>query len=142
MQYCERINPKLALRYYLNAGEESEVLRLCYELHEWDSLSNFLINSKSTGGWSLALSHENSVSLIEKVIENAHAFPDTESASCLIKVLAGREDQESLLNIMSAWLENNQKLRSSRSLQTLYLINLLKVNKHYYYILFIYYVLE
>lgn len=140
MQYCEKHNPKLALKYYLTACEESEVLRLCYELHDWESLSNFLINNKSAGSWSLALSHENAALLFEKVIESAHAFPDTESASCLIKVLAGKKDQGSLMSIMSAWLENNQKLRSSRSLQTLYLINLIKVAR-LFVIFYLYYII-
>lgn len=100
---------------------------MCFLLEDWNSLSLYLINSKNSTTWSAALSQEKSPKLFEKVIENSRLFPDTESASCLIKVLASKEDSSSLLIIISSWLKSNEKLRTSRSLQTLYLINLIKV---------------
>lgn len=127
MKYCEEHNAKLALAYYLNTSAAPEIIRLSFKLKEWESLSCFLIGDKKAENWSLALSYEDSDILLSKIIENAHLFPDTESASCLIKVLAGKDDQQSLIQMMSAWLENNSKLRSSRSLQTLYLISIIKV---------------
>lgn len=139
MKYCEMHNSSLALKHYLNTGEVSEILRLSFELKHWDSLSLFLINSRNAESWSLALSRETADLLFAKVVENANSFPDTESASCLIKVLAGKDDQKSLIKIMSAWLETNPKLRSSRSLQTLYLINVIKVPKYQHCAILIYF---
>lgn len=127
MKYVERKNPKLALDYYLSIQNADEILRLSFLLEDWNSLSLYLINQKNSILWTTALNNEKSLKLFEKVVENSNSFPDTESASCLIKVLASKEDSVSLLNIVSAWLKNNERLRSSRSLQTLYMINLIKV---------------
>lgn len=127
MEYVKKKNPKLALKYYLFARNVDEILSLSFQLEDWNSLSLFLINHKNSATWSTALNDEKSPQLFGKVIENSNLFPDTESASCLIKVLASKEDYEFLLKIISAWLNNNEKLRCSRSLQTLYIINLIKV---------------
>lgn len=127
MKYAEGKNPKLVFEYYLSSQNADEILRLSFQLEDWSSLSTYLINQKNPILWSTALNNENSSKFFEKVIENSNCFPDTESASCLIKVLAGIGDTISLLNIISAWLENNEKLRTSKSLQTLYMINLIKV---------------
>ena len=127
MKYAEKKNPKLALDYYLSSQNTDEILRLSLQLEDWNSLSLYLINQKNSVLWSIGLNNEKSSKLFEKVIENSNCFSDTESASCLIKVLASKGDSVSLLNIISSWLKNNEKLRSSRSLQTLYMINLIKV---------------
>ena len=127
MRYAEEKNPKLVLAYYLLTQNEDEILRLSFRLEDWKSLSLFLISRKDPLLWCSALSHKYSSKLFEKIIEYSSSFSDTESASCLIKALAGKGDSVSLMKIISAWLENNEKLRNSKSLQTLYMINLIKV---------------
>lgn len=127
MKYAEEKNPKLALEYYLTTHNTDEILRMSFLLEDWNSLSFYLINQKNSFLWSTALNHEKSSKLFEKLIEKSDSFPDTESASCLIKVLVGKGESISLLSIISAWLKNNEILRSSKSLQTLYMINLINV---------------
>lgn len=127
MQYCEKKNPDLALKYYLSTNDIDEILRIAFKFENWEYLTDFLINYKNSNVWSKALNYENSIKLFGKLIEKASSFPDSESASCLIKVLSSRQDSESLLKIMGAWLGKNEKLKSSKSLQTLYLLHLIKV---------------
>lgn len=116
----------MALKYYLLTNNPDEILESALILQKFDILSDYLINQKNSSYWAKVLNRDESSRLFSSVVEKASEFPDTESASCLIKVLAAREDPRPILEIMSAWLENNHKLKSSRSLQTLYLINLIK----------------
>ena len=127
MIYCENNAPELALKHYLSGQNHTEVLRLSLKLKDWNALAVFLINLKNSSAWSSALEIDELPDFFSKVVEKANIFPGSESASCLIKVLAAKEDSKMLLDIMSAWLEQNEKLSLSRSLQTLYLINLIKV---------------
>lgn len=117
----------MALEYYLVVKKVVEILRLSFQLEDWNRLSLFLINHKDSTAWSAALNNEKSKEIFEKVIENSKLFPDTESASCLIKVLASKDDSVTLLSIVSSWLDHNENLQKNRSLQTIYLINLIKV---------------
>ena len=128
LKYCEAKNPKLAIRYYLSIKNASEISRLAFKLEDWDTLSLFLIKYKNVSAWSSALENESSRKLFANVLKNSDKFQDTESASSLIKALVSKNDSEDLLKIMKSWLENNKVLSSSRSLQTLYLIQLIKVN--------------
>lgn len=128
LKYCEMKNPKLAMRYYLENKMAAEVLKLSFKSEDWKTLSIFLINHKNVSVWTSALENESYNILFEKVINNSDKFEDSESASCLIKALVMKKDSDSLLKIMKSWLENNKFLRTSRSLQTLYLIHLIKVN--------------
>lgn len=128
LKYCEAKNPKLAIRYYLSIKNASEISRLAFKLEDWDTLSLFLIKYKNVSAWSSALENESSRKLFANVLKNSDKFQDTESASALIKALVSKNDSEDLLKIMKSWLENNKVLSSSRSLQTLYLIQLIKVN--------------
>lgn len=128
LKYCEAKNPKLAIKHYLSIKNASEISRLAFKLEDWDTLSLFLIKYKNVSAWTSALENESSQKLFANVLENSDKFQDTESASSLIKALVSKNDSEALLKIMKSWLENNKVLSSSRSLQTLYLIQLIKVN--------------
>ena len=93
-------------------------MRLSFELEQWECLSNYLIDLKSYNAWTAAFDHHNSSKLFSSVLKKAANFPDTESASCLLKVLAAKEDASLLLGLLSALLQNNDKLKSGRSLQS------------------------
>ena len=130
LKYCEAKSPKLAIKYYLQIKNASEISRLAFKLEDWNTLSLFLITYKNVSAWAASLENEASPMLFENVLANSDKFQDTESASCLIKALVTKNDSESLLKIMKSWLENNKVLCSSRSLQTLYLIQLIKVRSN------------
>lgn len=127
LQYCETKNLKLAIKYYLSINNATEILRLCIKFDEWNTLSLFLINFKNISAWTSALETKSVQKLFDVVIVNSDKFQDTESASCLIKALVTKNDSEKLMKIMKSWLEYNKVLSSSRSLQTLYMIQLIKV---------------
>jgi len=127
MEYTERKNPNLALDTFLKTKNADGILNLSFHLESWDKLALYLIESKQASTWSTALDRDKSKKLFSKVVDLASIFPDSESASCLIKVLSGSQQKEMLLEIISALLEKNDFLRTSRSLQTLYIIGLVEV---------------
>lgn len=132
LQYCEIKKPKLAIRYYLSINNATEISRLCFQFEDWNTLSLFLINNKNVSAWSSALENKSGQKLFDAVLEKSDKFQDTESASCLIKALVTKNDSEALMMIMKLWLEHNKVLCSSRSLQTLYMIQLIKVRTNYF----------
>lgn len=127
LQYCEAKNPKLAIKYYLSINNATEISRLAFKFEDWNTLSLFLIKYRNISAWLAALENKSGQKLFDSALENSDKFQDTESASCLIKALVTKNDSEALMKIMKSWLENNSVLCSSRSLQTLYMIQLIKV---------------
>lgn len=128
MSYCEINNPKMLLNYYLFIEKLDDVIRLSFQLEEWSALVLFLINFKNYNAWLKIVDSEKLMHLFPIIIEKSDIFFDPESASCLIKALSTKNEPELLIKFTGALLCNNLKLKSSRSLQTIYLINLIQVH--------------
>lgn len=127
MIFCEINNPKMALKYYLLTEKLDDVVRLAFQLKDWDALISFLINFKNFNAWLTIIESEQVIDIFPILIKKSEDFFDSESASCLIKVLSAKNEHELLIQFVSALLCTNLKLKSSRSLQTIYLINLIQV---------------
>ena len=130
LKYCEYKNPNLVIKYHLLNNNAAEILRLTIKYENWDTLSLFLINYKNVQVWISAFDSESGKNIFDSALQNSDKFQDTESASCLIKALVTKNDSDSLLKIMKSWIENNKVLCSSRALQTLYMIQLIKVGSN------------
>ena len=126
MHFCEVNNPKMALKYYLLVERLDDVVRLSFQLEEWDALVLFLIKIKNYNSWFEIVDSEQFINIFPIIKKLGDCF-DPESASCLIKVLSAKNEHELLIQFASALLCNNLKLKNSRSLQTVYIINLIQV---------------
>lgn len=127
MKFCEVNNPKMALKYYLLTEKLDDVVRLSFQLEEWDALILFLIKIKNYKYWFEIVDSEQFINIFPIIIKKSGDCFDPESASCLIKVLSAKNEHELLIQFASALLCNNLKLKNSRSLQTIYIINLIQV---------------
>lgn len=128
IKYSKRCNPSLTLEFFIHTNNFEEILNLSFSLSLWEKLAMYLIKSKQAASWSMALDKDENGNLFAKVIELVSVFPDSESASCLIKVIVLKKNNSMLIKIVSALLENNDVLHTNRSLQTIYLITLIEVS--------------
>lgn len=118
------------MKLYSSMENFNKLIAVSVVSDKFDVLIDFVINSKSAQYWDKLLNCDDSERIFDFVLEKANNFSDTDSASCLIKVLASQNKNTLLLKIISNWLKFNDKLRQSRSLQTLYAINLIKVSTY------------
>lgn len=128
MKYCEIHNLPLALTYYTDKKQISDVIRISDQMQQWDKLVIFLIGLKDQEAWSKVISSDSWDVVFALVLESAPHFSDSESASCLIKSLTAQHKSEQLCSFISELLKHNNVLKNNRSLQTLYLLTLIKTS--------------
>lgn len=125
LHYAQTNNPLAAQAYFKEFGLVEQFMELAFEKEDWQGLSDYLISSKKQLLWEQVLKGPHASQVFDCTVESCSSFSVPESASALVKALVSLKETEKLLEIAASLLHNNPKFKTSRSLQTLYLLNLI-----------------